>query len=217
MRLSAMTSLEGQIAKAYNTLAGEYARLLPDLRAANELDRAMMGSFASLVRGRAGGLVVDLGCGTGRIAAHLYGLGLDVVGFDVSEGMVAEAAHAHPHLSFAVGSIGRVPLKSDSVAAVVSWYSIIHTPTSELEEMFAEFARVLRPGGHLLVGFHVGDGSRRFSKPCGRQVDLDAYDHEPDVVADLVVDAGFAVHARLLRAAEGREPRSQVSIIATRS
>lgn len=203
MHLSAMTSLEGQIAKAYNTLADDYARLLPDLRAENELDRAMIGSFAKLVRGGTGGLVVELGCGTGRIAAHLDRLGLDVVGFDVSEGMVTKAARSRSRPSFGVGSIGRTPLPAGSVAGVVSWYSIIHTPTSELEGVFAEFARVLRPGGHLLVGFHAGDGSRRFSRPCGRQVDLDAFDHQPDAVAALIVNAGFAIHTEQVRAAEG--------------
>jgi SAM-dependent methyltransferase len=46
---------------------------------------------------------------------------------------------------------------TDALGGVVAWYSIIHTPPDRLPVVFSEFHRVLRPGGHLLVAFQVGD------------------------------------------------------------
>ncbi|MFE9404030.1 class I SAM-dependent methyltransferase [Streptomyces sp. NPDC006530] len=46
-----------------------------------------------------------MGCGTGRITAHLRELGLDVFGIDLSPGMVEVARRDHPGLRFDVGSM----------------------------------------------------------------------------------------------------------------
>ena len=51
------------------------------------LDRAVLAAFAEQVRAGGGGLVADLGCGEGRIGAHLAGLGLDVTGINLSPAM----------------------------------------------------------------------------------------------------------------------------------
>ena len=48
-------------------------------------------------------------------------------------------------------------LADDSVAGLVAWYSLIHIPDDQIGVVFAHFRRVVRPGGPLLLGFHVGD------------------------------------------------------------
>lgn len=55
----------------YDTVAADYARLLPDLRAEAALDQAMLARFAELTSVVGRGHVADLGCGTGRITGHL--------------------------------------------------------------------------------------------------------------------------------------------------
>jgi hypothetical protein len=57
---------------AYDTVAVDYAELLSDELAAKPLDRAMLGTFAELVRANGGGPVADLGCGPGRVTAQAY-------------------------------------------------------------------------------------------------------------------------------------------------
>jgi SAM-dependent methyltransferase len=200
----------------YDAVALDYSRLFPDLRAETPLDQAMLDRFAELTKAAGLGPVADLGCGTGRVTAHLDSLGVDVFGIDLSEAMVDFARRAHPHLRFDVGSITALDLSDAAAGGVLAWYSTIHTPPRDLPGVFAEFSRVLAPGGHLLVGFHVGDGHqpRTVAFPDGASVD--AYDVTPEKVADLTRRAGLVVHTQLVRAAQSRERRPQASLIAAK-
>jgi SAM-dependent methyltransferase len=197
-------------------MAVDYARLLPDLRAETDLDKAMLATFANLVSAASRGPVADLGCGTGRITAHLDSLGVNAFGVDLSPAMVEQARQAHPHLHFEVGSITALGLSDAVAGGVLAWYSTIHTPPDDLAQVFGEFSRVLAPGGFLLVGFHVGDGDRPRSVNFRDSVSVDAYDVTPELVAELSRDAGFVVRAQLVRAAQGREQRPQASLIAAK-
>ena len=132
----------------YDTVAVDYARIVTGLDAEGPLDRAMLADFAD----RVDGPVADVGCGTGRLTAYLAGLGLDVVGIDLSPGMVAVARRTYPSLRFEVGSMTALDLPDGGVAGVLAWYSIIHTPPEGLPSVVAELRRVLAPGGHLLLG-----------------------------------------------------------------
>ncbi len=201
---------------AYDAMAVDYARLLPDLRAETDLDKAMLATFADLASTANLGPVADLGCGTGRITAHLDSIGVNVFGVDLSPAMVEHARRAHPHLHFEVGSITALDLPDVAAGGVLAWYSTIHTPPPDLPQVFAEFARVLAPGGYLLVGFHVGEGDRPRSVNFRDGVSVDAYDVTPERVVDLARKAGLVVHTKLVRVSQGRETRPQASLLATK-
>lgn len=51
-------------------------------------------------------------------------------------------------------------LADASVVGLLAFWSLIHVPDEAVPTVFGHFRRVLRPGGPLLLGFHVGDGSR---------------------------------------------------------
>ncbi|MHB1987532.1 MAG: class I SAM-dependent DNA methyltransferase [Acidimicrobiales bacterium] len=201
---------------AYDTVAAVYARLLPDLRAETPLDRAMLASFAELTAAAGLGPVADLGCGTGRITTHLGSLGVDAFGVDLSPAMVDLARRTHSHLRFDVGSITALELSDAAVGGVVAWYSTIHTPPRHLPRVFAEFFRVLAPGGYLLVGFHVGDRNLPRTVTYCDGASVTAYDVTPERIANLARRAGLVVHTQLVRAAQGQEKRPQASLIAVR-
>lgn len=145
---------------AFDAVASDYARLLPDLRAEAPLDRAVLTAFVEMVKQGDGGLVADVGCGSGRIAAHLVDAGLRVVGFDLSEGMVREARDAQPSLPLAVAHAGSLPLRTGAIAGLVAWYSIINLPGERLTNVFAELVRASRPGAPIVLAFQSGDGQR---------------------------------------------------------
>ena len=126
--------------RSYDAVAVEYADLLRDELGARPWDRAMLAAFAEAVRTGGGGPVADLGCGPGRITAHLAALGLDVHGIDLSPSMVGVARRSYPELRFAEGSMSDLDLADGALGGIVAWYSVIHTPTERLPEMFAEFA-----------------------------------------------------------------------------
>ena len=201
----------------YDTVAIDYFRLLLDLRAETSLDQAMLAKFAELTKAAGLGPVADLGCGTGRVAAHLDSLGVDVFGIDLSPAMVDLARRTYRHLHFDVGSITALDLSDVAAGGVLAWYSTIHSPPRDLPGVFGEFSRVLAPGGYLLIGFHVGDGHLPRTVAYRDGVSIDAYDVTPERVADLARRAGLAVHTQLVRTAQGRESRPQASLIAAKS
>lgn len=178
---------------AYDTVARNYADVVPGRFAADVVGRAMIGAFAEVVSGT----VADLGCGPGQVTAHLAGLGLDVFGVDLSPGMVAVARKRYPRSRFEVGSMTGLAVADGALGGLVAWWSIVHTPPAELPVVFAEFHRVLAPGGHALVGFPAGDRHRRVERAYDRPVSLDFYRFPPDRVATSLAAAGLAVTARL--------------------
>ncbi|TKA08294.1 class I SAM-dependent DNA methyltransferase [Actinacidiphila oryziradicis] len=194
---------------AYDTVAADYAELLLTELAAKPLDRAMLAAFAELVQPAGLGPVADLGCGPGRVTAHLHSLGLTAFGIDLSPEMVAVARRTYPDLRFDHGSMTALDLKDGSLGGIVAWYSIIHTPPEHLPVIFAEFDRVLAPGGHLLLAFQVGDEPRHLEHAYGHAISLVAYRLSPDHVAEQLSQAGLVEAARLVREPTEREKPSQ--------
>ncbi|MFI7141750.1 class I SAM-dependent methyltransferase [Streptomyces massasporeus] len=198
----------------YDTVAEEYAVQFGDLRPGTPLDRGVLHGFAELV-GK-GGEVADLGCGPGRVTAYLASQGLSVFGLDVSESMLAIARRENPGLRFVRGSMPELDLPDSSLDGVVAWYSIIHTPEEYLPALFAGFHRVLRPGGHLLLGFQCGEQPRRYGGAFGHQVSLTFRRGRPERIGALLSDAGFTVRATTVREPDETrgEPVAQASLVA---
>jgi SAM-dependent methyltransferase len=187
---------------SYDELAADYAEWITGELAARPLDRAMLAAFAELVGDS--GPVADIGCGPGGVTRHLADLGLAAFGIDLSPEMIAVARRTHPGLRFEVGSMLDLDLKDEGLAGIVAWYSIIHIPDELLPAVFAEFYRVLAPGGHLLLGFQIGDENLRLTDARGHEVALDFQRRQPERVAGLLSEAGLVPHARLRREAESR-------------
>jgi len=128
-------------------------------------------------------------------------IGLDAFGLDLSTTMIDLARSTHPGLRFEVGSMDALELADGALDGIVSWYSVIHASPGELSAYFAEFARVLASGGHLLAAFFESGGGQAA-----------AFDHKMapafrwpiDELAALGGRAGFAEVGRMLR-----EPREQ--------
>ncbi|MET9126242.1 class I SAM-dependent methyltransferase [Streptomyces sp. NPDC004528] len=189
---------------AYDTVAVDYAELVPPLFEDDLYGRAMIGAFAELTRAFDAGPVADLGCGPGHVTAHLQSLGVTAFGVDLSPETVAVARRRHPDLRFDEGSMTGLDLADGSLGGVIAWYSIVHTPPELLPVVFAEFHRVLVPGGHLLIAFKAGDRLRHLEHAYGHDLSLDVYWVSPDRIAELLSRAGFTVDARLIR-----EPNEQ--------
>lgn len=95
------------------------------------------------------GTVLDAACGTGRYAAYLAAQGHQVVGVDSSPDMLRLARARAPGGEFLLGDLRQLPLPNAAVDIVVCTLALSHVPT--LEPVMAEFARVLRPRGHLVI------------------------------------------------------------------
>jgi SAM-dependent methyltransferase len=184
---------------SYDTVAEDYADLMRASLDAIPWERAMLAAFAELVRSAGAGPVADVGCGPGHVTAHLQSLGVPAFGVDLSSGMVEVARRDHPGLRFEVGSMTALDLADGELGGILAWWSVQHTPLEILPRLFTEFGRVLAPGGHLLLGFHVGDERRRKKTGYGgHPMSLDLYLRSPDRIVELAIAAGFEEQARLV-------------------
>ena len=201
---------------AYDVVAEDYASYLPDTRAEAPLDLAMIDSFAEAVTAGGAARVLDAGCGAGRMSRYLAERGCLVEGVDLSSSMVAMARRDHPDLMFTVGSLTDLPYPDDQFAGVMLWYSIIHTPPAGQARIFAEATRVLRPGGHLLVGFQSGEGTRDVAgyRQFGHEIQLERHLYTADQVASQMEAAGLREVCRLVRRAQGKEKDDQAVLLA---
>lgn len=183
--------------QAYDAIAPTYAELFHDTLRDRPLERALLSAFAELARTNGEGRVADLGCGPGHITAHLHGLGLSVLGVDASPVMVELARSAHPRLRFTIGSMAALDIEDGALDGVLARWSIIHTPPPELPAVLAEIARVLAPGGHVLIAFPATEGPRQETQAYDHTV-ATAYRWSPDHLAALLGDHGLVESARLV-------------------
>jgi hypothetical protein len=95
------------------------------------------------------GVALDAACGTGRWAAILAERGHQVIGVDSAPEMLALARERVPQAEFRPGDLDRLPVPDAQVDLVVCALALTHLPT--LQPAITEFARVLRPGGHLII------------------------------------------------------------------
>lgn len=208
---------KAQTRHGYDTVADDYATLIPGLTAETALDIAMIDDFAERCLRAQLGPVADVGCGPGRISAHLAERGVDVLGLDLSPGMVDVARRTHPDLRFDVAAMEDMNVPDAALGGLLAWYSLIHTAPGRLPTVVDEFARALKPGAWLLTAFQTGEGQRvERSRAYGHTVAMTNYRHEPQHVVAVLDAGGFDVHTRLQRLAEGAETTPQTVLLARR-
>lgn len=95
------------------------------------------------------GDALDAACGTGRFALRLASRGYRVVGVDGSPDMLELARQKLPTSDFRLGDLVKLPVTDASVDLVVCALALTHVP--DLNAVMAEFARVVRPGGHVVI------------------------------------------------------------------
>jgi len=118
--------------------------------------------------GRTGGLVVDLGCGSGQLSEAVAAAGFDVVGIDQSPAMVALARQRVPTGTFHTGSFLTAPLPPCiALAAVSEVFNYLFDPRNNEQRLRRLFRRVhaaLEPGGVFLFDV-LGPGRLRGRGP----------------------------------------------------
>ena len=206
---------------SYDTVAASYADHMREALDGAPYVRAALSLFADLVRADPSGgspapgpasapvpgPVADVGCGPGHVTAHLRELGLDAFGIDLSPAMIDVARREHPDVRFEVGSMTDLDLADASLAGLLAFWSLVHIPDAALPGVFAHFRRVLRPGAPLMVGFHMGDGSKLKSEGYGGHP-MNVYVHrrQPTDMAALLREAGFEIEAHLLLSPDASLP-----------
>ena len=102
-----------------------------------------------ILAGYPAGRALDAGCGTGRHTAHLASLGHEVVGIDCTPEMLEVAKAKAPTARFETGDLTALLLPSDAVDLAVCTLALTHF--THLGQPIAEIARVVRPGGRVVL------------------------------------------------------------------
>lgn len=138
--------------RAYAARADEYAALLGSITAMSPLDRDQIAEWVREVHGP----ILDAGCGPGHWTAYMQSLGADARGIDLVPEFVTHARRAFPSVEYRVGSVQELDSEDRVFGGILAWYSLIHMTAEDVQRALHEFARVLRPGGALLLGFFEG-------------------------------------------------------------
>ena len=179
------------VRETYDRLADTYARRYIDELQSKPLDCALLNRLATDVQGH--GDVCNMGCGPGHISRFLRDIGASVFGLDLSPGMIEQARELNLDISFHVDDMISLTLQDDALAGIVAFYAIVNIPPDSLPAVFQEMLRVLKPGGLLLLSFHIGDEILSPDELLGKRISMDFFFFLPVYIRRRLEAAGFAV------------------------
>lgn len=182
--------LNEELQSSYDRVAEDYASEFRDELAHKPFDRKMLDWLAERVG--ALGLICDMGCGPGQVARYLSERGAAVCGIDLSKGMVERAARLHPDLPFEQGDmLALTGVADEAFGGIAAFYSLIHVPRPLMLQALQELRRTLRPGGTLLLTFHIGREVVHRDEWWGKEVSLDFIFFETEEMKAYLKTAGF--------------------------
>ena len=194
----------------YDAVSQDYAEKYKDEMDHKPFDRDCLDRLARDV-GEVGP-ICDMGCGPGQIARYLYRKGVKTLGVDLSPNMVAEAQRLNPEIHFHQGDMLSLPDEDDSWGGIAAFYCIIHIPREQIVDALREMKRVLKPGGILLVTFHIGQEIRHLDEWWEKPVNLDFAFYLPTEMAGWLKEAGYELIETLVR-----EPNPEVEVATQRA
>ncbi len=210
-----------RVRESYDRVAERYAEEMAGELANKPVDRALLRALAELADGvqeaTGPGPIADLGSGPGHIASYLSALGPSTVAIDFSPAMVEIGRRRYPQVQFRLGSLLTLPVTDGEMSAAICLYSFVHLQPQDRAIAFAEMYRAVRPGGWLLLAFHVAllghepGEIMHVEEWWGARVDLDMYFIDPAEIVAGVTTAGFTVTARA-----DREPWPGVELASRR-
>lgn len=183
---------------SYSRVAQEYVERIFNELADKPLDRQLLDRLVEEVRGL--GPICDVGCGPGHVARYLQSRGAQVCGIDLAPGMVEQARQLNPGIEFKQGNMLDLDVASEAWGGIAAFYSIIHIPREEVVAALGEFKRILKPGGLLLLAFHIGQEVVHLEEWWGEQVKLDFVFFQPAEMEKNLRLAGFEIQEVIQRA-----------------
>ncbi|MDP1798768.1 MAG: class I SAM-dependent methyltransferase, partial [Planctomycetaceae bacterium] len=126
-------------------------------------------------------------------ARYLHERGVTMCGVDLSPTMVEQARILTPGVEFQQGNMLALDVPDETWAGIAAFYSLIHIARDDLPQALGELRRVLKPGGLLLIAFHIGDETLHLDEWWGHAVNVDFHFFRPAEMTAFLKDAGFEI------------------------
>jgi SAM-dependent methyltransferase len=182
---------------SYNQVAAEYAEKFKDEMDDKPFDRDCLHRLAREVGIL--GPICDMGCGPGQIARYLHRQGVPTWGVDLSPRMVTEAQRLNLEIKFYQGNMLALRDPDNAWGGIAAFYCIIHIPRGRIVEALLEMKRALKPGGVLLIAFHIGQEIKHLDVWWDKPVNLDFAFFLPDEMEGWLREPGYHLEQTLVR------------------
>lgn len=189
------------VRSSYAARAVEYIELFGSIESVHPDDRSLIQTWARGITGP----ILDAGCGPGQWTQLLSESGKDVSGVDAVPEFVEHARRCRPGIDFRVGDLTGLDVDGGALGGVLAWYSTIHHNPDLLQGVLAEFARVVKPGGGLALGFFEGPVVEAFDHAV-----VTAYRWPVDRMSAELLDAGFETAHTHTRVGDGHRPHGAI-------
>lgn len=202
-----MTSEEEQmqlVRAAYAQRAQEYVELLGSVEDMDPLDQTLIRKWAEDIDGP----MLDAGSGPGHWTSFLSQNGANIRGIDAVAEFVVSARQRFADVDYALGDLNNLEIGDGKLSGLLSWYSIIHTDPGSCSKIFEEFARVLRPGGKLLLGAFLGPQGQSFDHAV-----VKGFYWSVEGLEKALENAGFRVTETHTRTSQSHRPH--LAVVAT--
>lgn len=173
------------VSKVYDKISEKYAKLFSEVEELFE-------EYVSLLPEN--GRVIDFGCGVGTEAGYLFEHGFQVIGIDISEGMLEQARREYPHVDFRKADFREMPSDIGKADGVVASYSLIHIMKADVPDVLRGIHRILKEEGVVFLGLQMGESGELFvDEPLekGERLFLNIISREE--IEGLLSEAGFRI------------------------
>jgi ubiquinone/menaquinone biosynthesis C-methylase UbiE len=176
----------------YDRIAVRYAENQDRLVSGNE--RAfpdLLRAFAASIPAR--GTVADLGCGPARDATRFAEAGFNVLGMDLSAGMLAMAPSAMDG-RLVQADLRALPIGASTLDGIWCCAALLHVPADDTLTVLRHFRRTLTSGGVLALVTALGDGARFEPVPYASGEQRWFAYRTAGTIVDQLRSAGFTIH-----------------------
>lgn len=185
--------------RVYDDRAADYSQMVDK---ATETDPHLEEFIAAC---KAGGQVLDLGCGPGAAAAVMAQAGLKVIATDASGEMVARAA-SRPGVTARQETFDDIS-GTDIYDGIWASFCLLHAPRAAFSGYLAALFKALKPGGAFYIGMKLGEGDAR--DKIGRQYTY----YSAEELETCLTEAGFTILSQTFGSGPGLDGRDSDWIV----
>lgn len=181
-----MNKVEQSI-KVYDAIAQKYSEVFD----ADLSDNPRVDKFVNYLQ--KGGLVIDVGCGTGVVTEYIKTKGMIVFGIDLSFSMLEVARKNHPEIDFKQEDIRSMEYPNEYFDGIWAGHSLFHLTREEFEKALVRFNDILKDTGIFGFVMNEGEGDIELPEPLDSNLTIPLTLYTERDLIESLDDANFEI------------------------